>query len=138
MIGGDGFAVHFNGMRINKFGKAVDHVNFIVAQSTFIGLMDTVDIGGAAFDQFAPIELIHRGIKTIIRAIQMDCFRDLRGVPHYFFRHTTHVYAGAAQILGFNQRTFLAIHGRTVDGSNTAAATANCEIVIMFSHQGVP
>ncbi|CAI4220288.1 unnamed protein product, partial [Auanema sp. JU1783] len=67
----------------------------------------------------------------------MDRFTDLRRVPHHFFRHTANIYAGAAQLFGFNQRTFLAVHSRAVDGGDTAAAAADGDVIIVFSHDKV-
>ena len=86
MIGRDGFAVYLQRFGINEAGKAFDYINVIFTEHVFIGSMNTVDIGGTAGDQRFPVEFIDSGIKTIIRAVHMDRFTDLRRVPHHFFR----------------------------------------------------
>ncbi|MNC29057.1 hypothetical protein D3C75_772920 [compost metagenome] len=134
VVCGDGFAVHFNRVRIDKFRKAANHIDVVFTQHVVIRGVDAVDIRGAAGDQFVPVEFIHRGVETVIRAVVVDSFGDLRRVPHYFFRYATHVYAGTAQLFRLNQCAFLSIHRRTVNGGNTAAAAANGEVVIMFGH----
>lgn len=117
--------------------KAFDYINVIFTEHVFIGGMNTVDIGGTAGDQRFPVELVDGGIETIIRAVHMDRFTDLRRVPHHFFRHTANIYAGAAQFFGFNQRAFLTVHSRAVDGGDTAAAAADGDVIIVFSHDRV-
>ena len=96
--------------------------------------MNTVDIGGTAGDQRFPVEFIDSGIETIIRTVHVDRFTDLRRVPHYFLRYAADVHAGAAQFFGFNQRAFLTVHSRAVDGGDTAAAAADGDVIIVFSH----
>ena len=137
MIGRDGFTVNFQRFGINEAGKAFDYINVIFTEHVFIGGMNTVDIGGTAGDQRFPVELVDGGIETIIRAVHMDRFTDLRRVPHHFFRHTANIYAGAAQFFGFNQRAFLTVHSRAVDGGDTAAAAADGDVIIVFSHDRV-
>ncbi len=138
MIGSDRLAVYLDRLRIHETGEAADHVDVILAQHVIVRGVNTVDVGGTAGDQFVPVEMIDRGVKTVVRAIHMDSFTDLRGMPHHFLRYTTHVHAGAAEFFGFNQRTFLAIHGRTVDGGDATAAAADCDVVIMLSHSFCP
>jgi hypothetical protein len=48
------------------------------------------------------------------------------------------VDAGAAEIFSFNQRALLAIHCRTVDGGDAAAAAADSDVIIMFAHSLYP
>ena len=138
MIGGYRLAVHFDGFRIDKTGEAFNHVDLIFAQHVIVGGVDTLDIGATAGDQFIPVEVIDRGIKTVIRAIQMDSFANLRRMPHHFLRYAADVYAGTAQVFRFNQRALLAVHSGTVNGGDTAAAAANGDIVIMLAHESYP
>ncbi len=49
--------------------------------------------------QLAPVELINRGVKTVVEAIQMNRFTNLRGMPHRFLRHAAHVNTGARPAL---------------------------------------
>lgn len=137
VIGGDRLAVHFDRLRIHETGEAADHVDVILAQYVIVRGVNTVDVGGTAGDQFIPVEVVDGGVKAVVRAIHMDSFTDLRGMPHHFLRYTTHVHAGAAEFFGFNQRTLLAVHGCTVDGGDAAAAAADCDVVIMLSHSVV-
>ncbi len=137
-IGGDRLAVHFDRLRIHETGKAADHVDVILAQHVIVRGVNSVDVGGTAGDQFIPVEVVDGGVKAVVRAIHMDSFTDLRGMPHHFLRYTTHVHAGAAEFFGFNQRTLLAVHGCTVDGGDAAAAAADCDVVIMLSHSFYP
>ena len=64
----------------------------------------------------------------------MNSFADLRGMPHHFLRYAANVDAGAAQLFGFNQCAFLAVHCRTVNGGNTAAAAADSDVIIVLGH----
>ena len=100
--------------------------------------MDTVDIRAAAGHQFVPVEVVNRGIETVVRAIQMNRFANLRRMPHDFLRYAADVDAGAAQIFSFNQRALLAIHCRTVDGGDAATAAADSDVIIMFAHSLYP
>ncbi len=134
MIGGDPLAVDFNGVRVHKTSEALNDIDVIFAQHVVIRRMNAVDIGGAARHQLLPVEMVDGGVKAVIRAIQMDRLGDLRGVPHDFFRYAAHVDAGAAQRFGFNQGAFLAVHGRTVDRSDTATAAADGEVVVVSGH----
>jgi len=65
----------------------------------------------------------------------MDSFGDLCRMPHHFLWYAANVHAGAAEIFRFDYRAFLAIHGRTVDGGDTAAAAADGKVVIMSGHR---
>ncbi|MNP30653.1 hypothetical protein D3C76_1237360 [compost metagenome] len=96
--------------------------------------MNPVNVCRTAGDQAIPVEVIDGGVKTIIRAIQVDGLTDLRRMPHHFLRYTTDVDAGAAEVFRFNQGALLAIHGRTVNRGDTAAAAADSDVVIMLSH----
>ncbi|MNS52580.1 hypothetical protein D3C72_852990 [compost metagenome] len=138
MIGSDRLAVHFDRFRINETRKATDHIDIVFAQHVVIRSMDAVNVSGTAGNQLVPVEVINGGVETVIRAVHMDGLADLRGVPHHFFRYTTDVHAGAAQLFGFNQRTFLAVHGCTVNRGDTAAAAANGDVVIMLAHGSYP
>ena len=134
VIGGDRLAVHFDRFRVHKAGETVDNVNVIFTQHVVVRGVNAVDVGGTAGDQFVPVEVVDGGVKAVVRAVHMDSFTDLRRMPHHFLRYTAHVHAGAAQRFGFNQRALLAVHGRTVDGGDAAAAAADCDVVIMLSH----
>ena len=138
MIGRDRLPVHFDRFRVHKAGEAVDHIYVVLTQHVIVRGVNAVDVGGTAGDQFVPVEVVDGGVKAVVRAIHMDGFTDLRRMPHHLFRYTTHVDAGAAQRFGFNQRTLLAIHGRTVDGGDAAATAADCDVVIMLSHSFYP
>ncbi|XPE60711.1 hypothetical protein ACNKHT_22935 [Shigella flexneri] len=83
-----------------------------------IGSLNTVDIGGTAGDQRFPVEFIDSGIKTIIRAVHGSLYGFAPRATSAFFRHTANIYAGATQLFGFNQRTFLAVVRRAVDGGD--------------------
>ncbi len=134
MIRSDRLAIHFNGFRINKTGEATDHIDVVLTQHVVVGGVDSVNIRSAAGDQAIPVEVIDSGVKTIIRAIEMDGLTDLRCMPHHFFRYTTDVDAGAAEVFCFNQCALLAIHGRTVNRGDAAAAAADRDVIIMLSH----
>ena len=138
MVGGYRLAVNFDGFRIDKTGEAFNDIDLVFAQHVIVRGVDTIDIGATAGDQLIPVEVINCGIKTVIRAIQMDGFTDLRRMPHHFLRYAADVHAGAAQVFGFNQRTLLAVHSGTVNGGDTAAAAANGDIVIMLAHESYP
>ncbi|MNP32735.1 hypothetical protein D3C76_1259350 [compost metagenome] len=138
MIGSDRLAVHFDRFRVDEAGKAFDHIDIIFAQHVVIRGVNAVNVGGTAGNQLVPVEVINGGVKAVIRAVHMDSFANLRGVPHHFFRYTTDVNAGAAQLFGFNQRTFLAVHGCTVNRGDSAAAAANGDVVIMLAHGSCP
>ncbi len=96
MIGSNGFTVHFNGFGINEAGKAFNHINVIFTQHVVVRGMNAIDIGGTAGDQFIPVELINGGIETVIRAVHMNRFTDLCGMPHHFLRYAANINAGAA------------------------------------------
>ena len=134
MIGGDLLAVHFDGVGVDKASEAFNHVDVVFAQHGFIRGVDAIDIGAAVFHQRLPVELVHGGIEAVVRAVVMDRFRDLRRMPHNFFRNAADVNAGAAQLFRFDQGAFLAIHRRTVNGGDTAAAAADGEVIIMSGH----
>ena len=134
MVSGDRLAVHFHGMGIDKAREAFDHVDVVLTQHVVVGGMNAVDIGAAAGDQLLPVEMVDGGIETVVRAVKMNRFADLRRMPHHFFRHAADVDAGAAQRFGFNQRALLAVHGRTVNRGDTAATAADGEVIIMFAH----
>ncbi len=96
MIGSNGFTVHFNGFGIHKAGKAFNHIDIIFAQHVVVRGMNAINISGTRGDQFIPIELIDGGVETVIRPVHVDCFADLCGMPHHFFRYAANVNAGAA------------------------------------------
>ncbi len=138
MVGGNTFAVHFHGMGVDETGEALDDVDVVFAQHVIVRGVNTIDVGAAVFHQRLPAEMVYCGIKAVIRTVEMDSLGDLRRVPHHFFRNTTHIHAGAAQLFGFNQGAFLAIHSGTVNRGDAAAAAANGEIVIVSCHGVCP
>ncbi|SVZ12526.1 Uncharacterised protein [Klebsiella pneumoniae] len=115
MVSGDDLAVDFHGVGIDKAREAFDHVDFILTQYVVVRGMNTVDIGATAGDQLLPVKMVDGGIETVVRAVKMNRFADLRRMPHHLFRHAADVDAGAAQLFGFNQRALLAVHGRAVN-----------------------
>ena len=115
MVSGDDLAVDFHGVGIDKASEAFDHVDFILTQYVVVRGMNTVDIGATAGDQLLPVKMVDGGIETVVRAVKMNRFADLRRMPHHLFRHAADVDAGAAQLFGFNQRALLAVHRRAVN-----------------------
>ncbi len=128
------FAVHFDGFRIHKLSEALNHVNFVVAQNTIVRLMDAANVGLTAFHQLCPVEVFHIDIKAVIFCIKVHRFCDLRAVPHHLFRYAANVDTSAAEIFGFDESDFRAIHRRAVSGSDTTAATTNAQVVKMCCH----
>ncbi len=134
VIGGDRLAVHFHGFCVHKAGEATDHINVILVEHVFVRGVNAVDVGGAAGDQLAPVEFVNGSVKTVVRAVKMNRFGDLRRMPHHLFRDAADVNAGAAQFFGFNQGALLAVHRRAINRGDTAAAAADGEIIIMLCH----
>lgn len=64
-------------------------------------------MGSTVSNQLFPIEVVHCGVEAVIRAVQMNGFRNLRRMPHHFLWHTTDVNTGATELFSFDQRAFL-------------------------------
>lgn len=84
MVGGQGLTVDLDGFGIDEAGKTFDHVNVILTQHVVIRGVNAVDIGGTAGNQRIPVEFIDRGVKPVVRAVQVDRFTDLCSMPHHF------------------------------------------------------
>ncbi len=55
-------------------------------------------------------------------------------MPHNLFRYTSYIDTRSANSISFDQSNFCPMHSRTVSRSNPTASSANCNIIIMFTH----
>ena len=121
---------------IHKRREAMNNIDLIFAETRLIRGMNSFDISLSIFDEFFPVEAFEFAIKAIIRTIFLNGIRNLSGIPHDFFRHTADIDTCATQITRFNQSTFFAIRCSTIHRCNSATPSTNCNIVIMFRHEG--
>ncbi len=134
VIGADLFAIHVEGPGIDETRTAPHVIDAVVLEVVDVPVIDTFYIFLPAFHQLLPVEAVDRDVEAVAGGVVVQHVGHVGGIPHDLLRHAAHVDAGAAELLVFHHRALRAVLGGTLGHREAAAAGADGNEIVMFSH----
>ena len=114
------FPSYFYCMSIYKSSIAINTFNTIAIKTTFIRIMDTINISLTILFQGIEMKGLSCFIKTVVSCIIINGFCYLSSIPHDFLRDTANINTGSTDLLAFKQDHLSPMYSRAVSRGNPA------------------